>query len=79
MVVTFVLFCVSTTEAPVEALQGISEGAAKLLASLGVKTVGDLADSKYCRWAEAIVNIAEYENTKTAKERHVEAALKKLE
>ena len=36
-------------DAPVDALQGISEGAAKLLGSLGVKTVGDLADSKYCR------------------------------
>jgi hypothetical protein len=44
----------------------------------GVKSVGDLADFKYCRWAEAIVNISKFEELKTGKERKIDAALKKL-
>ena len=48
--------------APVSALQGISEeGAAKLKEVLGVKTVKDLAKSKFVRWAQAIVTFGELE------------------
>ena len=48
--------------APVWALQGISqEGAERLKAVLGVKTVKDLAKSKYVRWAQAIVTFGELE------------------
>jgi predicted flap endonuclease-1-like 5' DNA nuclease len=47
---------------PVHVLKGIhpdTGGAA--LNSLGVKTVGDLAQFKYCRWAEAIVVASKFE------------------
>lgn len=64
--------------APTDAIEGLSVGGQELLKELGVKTVGDLAEFKYCRWAEAIVEAAKYEQTKTAAERKTEAALKKL-
>lgn len=48
--------------APVGALQGVSEGDAKFLAdAFNVKTIGDLANLKYVRWAQAIVNLADAE------------------
>lgn len=65
-------------EAPTEALEGIGKDACELLESLGCKTIGDLADFKYCKWAEAIVNISNYEELKTAKQRKLDAQLKKL-
>ncbi|MCL2209979.1 MAG: hypothetical protein FWC19_01180 [Treponema sp.] len=47
---------------PVDALQGISEGDAKLLKeAFKVKTVADLAKLKYVRWAKAICVLAEGE------------------
>jgi hypothetical protein len=49
-------------DSPVDALQGVSEGDAKLLLeAFNVKTVGDLADLKYVKWAQAIVNLADTE------------------
>jgi len=46
--------------APVCALQGISEDKAKKLReAVGVKTVKDLAKLKYVRWAQAIATLAE--------------------
>ena len=49
-------------EAPVWALCGISEaGAEKLKEILGVKTVKDLANSKYVRWAQAIETFGDLE------------------
>jgi len=65
-------------DAPTEALQGISKDACEVFESLGVKTIGNLADFKYCRWAESIVTIAAYEEVKTVKERKLDAALKNL-
>lgn len=65
-------------EAPVEALQGLTDKANELLASLGVKSIGDLAELKYCRWAEAIVDIAPFEESMTLKERKVDTMLKQL-
>ena len=65
--------------APTGALEGLSSEASELFESLGVKSIGELADFKYCRWAEAIVHASEFEESKTAKERKVEAALKKLD
>jgi hypothetical protein len=45
------------------ALQGLSEGdAEKLKTALNVKTIRDLAELKYVKWAQAIVTLAEYEN-----------------
>ena len=48
--------------APIEALQGVGPKAGESLAKLGLKTISDLADYKFCRWAEAIVAAAEFEN-----------------
>jgi predicted flap endonuclease-1-like 5' DNA nuclease len=65
-------------DAPTEILDGITKDACDLLESLGCKTIGDLGDLKYCRWAEALVVAAKYENNMTAKERKLHAQLKKL-
>ena len=47
---------------PVEALQGVSEGDAKLLLeAFNVKTIKDLAELKYVKWAQAIVSLADTE------------------
>ncbi|CAL9625949.1 hypothetical protein [Streptomyces sp. enrichment culture] len=41
--------------APVDALKGVSERDGELLReAFGVKTVADLADLKYARWAQAL-------------------------
>mmetsp|Transcript_10954 Transcript_10954/g.15673 ORF Transcript_10954/g.15673 Transcript_10954/m.15673 type:complete len:185 (+) Transcript_10954:45-599(+) len=64
--------------APTSALEGLSEKAGELLSDLGVKTIADLATFKYCRWAEAICSVAEYEEPLNAQERKMAAALKKL-
>jgi hypothetical protein len=46
--------------APVAALQGVSEGDAKLLNdAFGIKTIGDLGTNKYFLWAQAIAKLAE--------------------
>lgn len=48
--------------APVSALQGVSENDAKLLLeAFNVKTIGDLANLKYVKWAQAIVALADTE------------------
>ncbi len=49
-------------QAPVGALQGVSEGDAKLLKeAFNIDTIEDLANLKYVRWAQAIVALAETE------------------
>ena len=49
-------------DSPVDALQGLSEGDAKLLLdAFNVKTIRDLANLKYVKWAQAIVTLAEIE------------------
>jgi len=49
-------------DAPVDALQGVSEGDAKLLKeAFNVKTIKDLAKLKYVKWAKAICTLAEGE------------------
>lgn len=49
-------------EAPVEALQGVSEGdAAHLKEAFNVKTIRDLAELKYVKWAQAITALADVE------------------
>lgn len=49
-------------DSPVHALQGLSAGDANLLKeAFNVKTVRDLANLKYVRWAQAIVNLADTE------------------
>uniref|UniRef100_A0A7S0FNT0 Uncharacterized protein n=1 Tax=Minutocellus polymorphus TaxID=265543 RepID=A0A7S0FNT0_9STRA len=65
-------------EAPVAALQGVSDAAGSLLAELHVHTVGDLATFKYCRYAEAIVQAAQYEDVGTDAERKAEREAAKL-
>ena len=48
-------------DAPVAALQGISEQKGAMLHELGVTTIGDLANLKYCHWAESIVWLSKFE------------------
>jgi hypothetical protein len=49
-------------EAPISAIQGISTTDAKHLEeAFNIKTVRDLANLKYVRWAQSIVNLAETE------------------
>jgi len=49
-------------DAPVSAIQGVTENDAKLLnEAFNVKTIGDLAKLKYVKWAQAIVTLAETE------------------
>jgi len=46
-------------DAPVSALQGLSEAdAQKLKEALGIKTVKDLANNKFFHWAQAIITLA---------------------
>ncbi len=48
--------------APVDALQGVGAGDAKLLReAFNVKTIGDFAALKYVKWAKAICTLAEGE------------------
>jgi hypothetical protein len=48
--------------APVYAISGVSEGDANLLReAFNVKTVSDLANLKYVKWAQAICTLAEGE------------------
>ena len=49
-------------EAPVDALQGVSQNdAVKLKEAFGVDTVRELANLKYVRWAQAIVSLVDAE------------------
>ena len=49
-------------DAPVDALQGVSENDAKLLKeAFNVKTIRDLAELKYVKWAQGIVALADTE------------------
>lgn len=49
-------------DAPVEALEGVSEGDAELLKkAFNVKTIRDLANLKYVKWAQAIVALSDTE------------------
>lgn len=50
-------------DAPVDAIQGVSEGDAKLLAeAFNIKTVRDLGTNKFYKWAEAISILADKES-----------------
>ncbi len=49
-------------DAPVAALAGVSEADAELLQkAFNVKTIRDLAQLKYVRWAQGIVSLADGE------------------
>ncbi len=49
-------------DAPVDALQGVSAQDAELLKqAFNIKTVRDLAELKYSKWARAIVFLADTE------------------
>jgi predicted flap endonuclease-1-like 5' DNA nuclease len=63
---------------PLHILEGITTKTEELFATFKVKTVGDLADFKYCRWAEAIVELAKHEEGHTNAERKIERELKRL-
>jgi predicted flap endonuclease-1-like 5' DNA nuclease len=63
---------------PLHILEGLTTKAEDLFATLGVKTVGDLAEFKYCRWAEAIVELSKHEEGHTDTERKMDRELKRL-
>ena len=47
-------------DAPVAALQGVSDGdAEKLQAAFNIKTVRDLGTNKFFLWAQAVAKLAE--------------------
>jgi hypothetical protein len=47
-------------DAPVTAIQGVSEGDAEFLAkAFNIKTVRDLGTNKFFRWAQSITNLAD--------------------
>jgi hypothetical protein len=47
-------------DAPVSALQGVSEGDADhLKAAFGITTIRDLGSNKYFQWAHAIAKLAD--------------------
>ncbi len=49
-------------DSPVDAIQGVSEGDAKLLLeAFNIKTVRDLGTNKFYKWAEAITVLADKE------------------
>lgn len=50
---------------PVSALQGLSEKKGEFWKEIGVSTIQDLSQYKYCQWAESIVLVARYEVTKS--------------
>ena len=56
-------------DAPVAALQGISEASGETFKLLGVATIGDLGRLKYCRWAEAMQVAAKYEESMASSEK----------
>ena len=46
-------------DAPVDALQGVSAGDAELLQkAFGIRTIRDMAESKYFLWAQGIVHLS---------------------
>ncbi|MDR0444316.1 MAG: hypothetical protein LBH44_13025 [Treponema sp.] len=53
-------------DAPIYAIAGISENGAKLLnealPNINIKTVRDLANLKFVKWAQAICTLADGEN-----------------
>jgi nucleotidyltransferase/DNA polymerase involved in DNA repair len=65
-------------ESPIHIIEGVTTDAEELFKTLGVKSVGDLAEFKYCRWAEAIVEMAKYEESLDEVERRKARELKKL-
>ena len=48
-------------EQPIHALQGLTPKSGEIFQQLGVKNIKDLANFKYCQWAEAIVTAAKFE------------------
>ncbi|HEY3503007.1 MAG TPA: hypothetical protein VGN37_09535 [Actinocatenispora sp.] len=47
-------------DAPVAALQGVSDGDAELLGrAFGIRTVRDLGTNKFFRWAQGIATLAD--------------------
>jgi len=51
-------------DAPLGAFQGVGDVTEEILGEIrGLKTIRDLANWKYCQWAEAIKTLAQYENS----------------
>lgn len=63
---------------PPSALEGLTDKAVELLESHHIDTVSKLANWKYIKWSQAIVELAKYEEMKSDEERKTERALNKL-
>ncbi|KAK3284899.1 hypothetical protein CYMTET_7475 [Cymbomonas tetramitiformis] len=63
-------------EAPLSAIQGLSEKAAESLGKVRIKTVGDLGNWKFLKMAQAIGVLASGEQTETSKQERELAKLK---
>ncbi|EGD77936.1 hypothetical protein PTSG_09571 [Salpingoeca rosetta] len=50
------------SEAPVHCLQGLADWTDSTLSKLNVKTVSDLANWKFVRWSQALVELAKFES-----------------
>jgi hypothetical protein len=62
-------------EAPISALRGVSPSDARALSqAFGVNTIGELADLRFVKWANAIKTLAE-EETDTTEQRAKETLL----
>jgi hypothetical protein len=48
-------------DAPVAALEGLSEQSGRILAELGIRTIRDLGEWKFANWSRAIVELAKLE------------------
>ena len=65
-------------DAPLSELEGLTDKANEVFKGLKVTTIGELASFKYCSWAEAMVTLAKFEETKTSEERKQERLAKQL-
>lgn len=65
-------------DAPVSALEGLSEDAAAFLVKIKIKKLKDLAGWHFVKMARSIVTMASLEHDKTSAERHQETLLKRL-
>mmetsp|Transcript_1253 Transcript_1253/g.2298 ORF Transcript_1253/g.2298 Transcript_1253/m.2298 type:complete len:185 (+) Transcript_1253:224-778(+) len=63
---------------PVDAIQGLAPRAAELLKVHHVTTVEKLGKWKYLEWAQAIVTLVDFEETKSPEEKKAERMLNKL-
>jgi predicted flap endonuclease-1-like 5' DNA nuclease len=65
-------------KAPLSALEGLTHKANESFKAMHIHTIADLADWKFAKRAEAIVEASKFEHTKTSQERKMEREMQKL-